>query len=252
MEESILFASFIVSDGQMIGTIHPPSFSWMVNQDTKSPAFDLMIFLSSRNQLCQGRWLVRALLPRPFQSIGTSKKFSCQLILVMGVKAPAKSLLNRQIDLYYYRMRRDLNQLYIPNLMKRSFNPKHFLLNLFESSLIKVSKKHIFMCYLNQISGPTLEGWKLQPSTDVVEGAKYHQCRMGPDQLLQRAPIFKEYERSVQLNDTQFSDWKIHKHHYYTIYNDNIGIVTGSSHLSQFYGGSVLVTYSLRQKTCRK
>ncbi len=162
------------------------------------------------------------------------------------------SLLNRWIDIYYYRMRRDLNQLYIPNLTKRSFNPKHFLINLFDSSLNKVIEKHIFIRYLNQISGPTLEGWKLQPSTEVVEGTKYNQCRMGPDQWLQRAPIFKEYERSVQLSDTRFSDWKTHEHYYYTICNDDVGIVLGSRHLSQFHGGSVLVTYSLWQKMYRR
>jgi hypothetical protein len=140
------------------------------------------------------RWFVGALLLRPFQLIGTGKKFSCQLILVMGVKATAKSLLNRWIDIYYYRMRRDLNQLYIPNLMKRSVNPKHFVINLFKSYLNKVSKKNVFIHYLNQISGPTLEGWKLQPSTNVIEGTNYHQCRMGPNHWVQRAPIFKEYE----------------------------------------------------------
>jgi hypothetical protein len=144
------YDSYVLNpDCQMIGTIHSPGFAWMVNQDTKSPASDSMIFFSSRNQLCHMRWFVGALLPRPFQSIGTGEKFSCQLILAMGVKARTKSLLNRQIDIYYYRMRRDLSQLYIPNLKKRSVNPKYFVINLFESSLNNISKIHVSTRYLN-------------------------------------------------------------------------------------------------------
>jgi hypothetical protein len=75
-------------DGKMIDTIHPPGFAWMVTQDTKSLVSDSM----TRNQLYQGRWFIGALLPRPFQLIGTGEKFSCQLILVMGANATAKSL----------------------------------------------------------------------------------------------------------------------------------------------------------------
>ncbi len=81
---------------------------------------DLMIFLSSRNQLCWGRWFVGALLPRPFWLFVTGEKFPCQLTLVMGVKAAAKSLLSWLVVLYYYKMRKDSNPLYIPQLMKTS------------------------------------------------------------------------------------------------------------------------------------
>jgi hypothetical protein len=46
----------------MIGTVHPPGLAWQVNND-ELVIPDEMTFLSSRNQLCRGRWFVAALLP---------------------------------------------------------------------------------------------------------------------------------------------------------------------------------------------
>ena len=92
-------------DGLMIGTVHPPGLAWRVNNDELTIP-DEMTFLSSRNQLCCGRWLVAALLPCPFRCLQTGSSYSCQLILVMGAKVTVgKSLMKREVNIYYYKMR---------------------------------------------------------------------------------------------------------------------------------------------------
>jgi hypothetical protein len=54
-------------NGLLIGTVHPPGFAWLANNNSNQSTIpDDMKFISSRNQLCRGRWFVAALLPRPF------------------------------------------------------------------------------------------------------------------------------------------------------------------------------------------
>jgi len=94
---------------------------------------DEMIFLSSRNQLCRGRWYIAALLPYPFRSLRIGSYDVCQLILVMGVKVTVdKSLMKREVNIYYYKMKSDLSDSAISDLFKTDPNPKqsHIYLSL--------------------------------------------------------------------------------------------------------------------------
>ena len=182
-------------DGLMIGTVHPPGLAWRVNNDELTIP-DEMIFLSSRNQLCCGRWLVAALLPCPFRCLQTGSSYSCQLILVMGAKVTVgKSLMKREVNIYYYKMRRDLSDSAISDLFRTNPNKKQFVTTLFESSLSVGSEEITLSIHLlNQISGPSLVGWKLRDCTTEVEGHRYHQCRLGPDQWLDRGMVVKDSE----------------------------------------------------------
>jgi hypothetical protein len=130
-------------NGSLIGTVHPPGFAWLVNNDSNQSAIpDDMKFISSRNQLCRGRWLVAALLSRPFWCLKTGLSYQCQLILVMGAKVTAKSLMNRDGKIYYYKMRGDLSDSAITDLFESNPNPKQFVTNLFKSSTSMGFEKH--------------------------------------------------------------------------------------------------------------
>ena len=143
----------------MIGTVHPPGFAWLVNNNSNQSTIpDDMKFISSRNQICHGRWFVAALLPRPFWCLKTGSSYQCQLILVMGTKVTAKLLMNRDVKIYYYKMRGDFSDSAITDLFESNFNPKQFVTNLFESSISMGFEKHTRIRYLNQISGPCLAG----------------------------------------------------------------------------------------------
>ena len=142
----------LLPNGSLTCTIHPPGLAWGVNNDdTTIP--DEMTFLSSRNQQCRGRWYVAALLPHPFRSLCIGS-YSCQLILVMGVKVTVdKSLMKRKVNIYYYKMKSDLSDSAISDLIKTGLNPKQFVTHLFESSLtVGTEKTTQRILFLNQIS----------------------------------------------------------------------------------------------------
>ena len=143
-------------DGSMIGTVHPPGLAWQVNNDELAIP-DEMTFLSSRNQLCRGRWFVAALLPCPFRCMQTGSSYSCQVILVMGVKViVGKSLMKREVNIYYYKMRRDLSDSAISELFRTNPSKKQFVTSLFESSLSMGSEETtLSICCLNQIMETT-------------------------------------------------------------------------------------------------
>jgi len=112
-------------DGLLIATIHPPGFAWQVNNNKHDASVpNHMMFLSSRSQVCRGRWHIAALLPCPYRKLLSGKSYHCQLILVMGVKCTAKTLFNRQVNVYYYKMRGDLGD--SCTITESSQNPHHF------------------------------------------------------------------------------------------------------------------------------
>ena len=245
------YDSYVLSpDGSMIGTVHPPGLAWRVNNNCIIPKE--MTFLSSRNQRCRGRWFVAALLPCPFKRLHTGSSFLCQLILVMGVKATVgNSLMEREVHIYYYKMRHDLSDSAISDLFKSVPNKKEFITTIFESSLTVGSEKTTQRIQLlNQISGPTLEGWKLTDSTTEVDGVQYHQCRLGPDQWLDRGNIVKDSEFGIQLTTTRLSQWQPHPQHLRNKCNDNVAHISGTKSSSQFVGSNVLITYTTRKKSC--
>ena len=248
------YDSYVLSpDGSMIGTVHPPGLAWRVNNNKNNLIIpDEMTFLSSRNQRCRGRWFVAALLPCPLKCQPTGSSFFCELILVMGVKATVDiTLMDRQVNIYYYKMRRDLSDSAISDMFKVFPNKMEFITSLFESSLSLGSEETTQRIrLLNQISGPTLAGWKLTDSTTEVDGLRYHQCRLGPDQWLDRGQIFKESETGIELTRTQNSLWQPHPQHFRSKCNDNVAIITGTKATSQFVGSSLLITYTTRKKSC--
>lgn len=192
----------LLPSGSMTCTVHPPGLAWRVNNvDSTIP--DEMIFLSSRNQQCRGRWFVAALLPHPFRSlcIGSS---ACQLILVMGVKVTVdNSLMKREVKIYYYKIKCDMSNTAISNLFKTGSNPKQFITHLFESSLtVGREKTTQRIRLLNQISGPMLRVWNLSDSIIEVDGRRYHQCRLVPDQLLSRGRVHNESEFGIKIYHT--------------------------------------------------
>jgi hypothetical protein len=127
---------FLYPNGLLIGSVHPPGFAWLVNNNSNQSTIpDDMKFISSRNQLCHGRWFVAALLPRPFWCLKSGSSNQCQLILVMGTKVTAKLLMNRDVKIYYYKMRGDFSDSTITDLFESNPNPKQFVTNLFESSI---------------------------------------------------------------------------------------------------------------------
>ena len=209
------FDSYVLYlDGSLIGTVHPPGFAWLANNNELTIP-DELTFISSRNQRCRGRWFVAALLPRPFRRLSSGSSNPCHLILVMCAKAiVGTSLMNKKVNIYYYKMRHDLSDSTIADLFKSCPNPKQFITHLFESSFSVGSEKTTCrMRLLNQISGPTLSGWKLDDSSTVVDGQKIHQCRLGPDQWFDRSLINKDSEFGIQLTKPHFSQWKQHQRH---------------------------------------
>ena len=157
--------------------------------------------------------------------------------------------MNRDVKIYYYKMRGDLSDSAITDLFESNPNPKQFVANLFESSISMGFEKHTRIRFLNQISGPCLAGWKLVDSTTVVNGSRYYQCRQGPDQWLDQAPINNESELGIQLTKPLYSMWQQHKQHYFTKCHDHVGIISGTKKLTQFRGSDVVIVYTTRKNS---
>ena len=226
------------SDGSLVGTIHPPGFAWLVTEDNKNLSSD-MIFLSSRNQLCKGNWFIAALIPTKFKAMKTGI-FSSRLVLVMGAKVTAKTLLQRQVLIYYYKMRPNLSVGATTDLFNSSPSITTFISTLFEPCLT-VGSESTNLRYLNQIAGPTLPSWKLLPSIAEVDGLKYHQVRSGPDSWYDRPHILKEIDGSVVLTKPSYSLWQPDTQQYITTTN-NPYVKKIIQHLSS----KVLVIYTER------
>jgi hypothetical protein len=67
---------------------------------------------------------VSALLELKYHLYHPGESFHCYLILVMGIKSLAKSLMDPELTVFYYKLRDDLGQLTIPEMMKSSHNPE--------------------------------------------------------------------------------------------------------------------------------
>ena len=226
------------SDGSLEGTIHPPGFAWLVTKDNNLTD---MIFLSSRNQLCKGSWFIAALLPTKFNSMKTGTEFSCRLVLVMGAKVTSKSLLQRKISIYYYKMRPNLSVGETTDLFNSSPSITTFISTLFEPCLTVGCESTTHLRYLNQIAGPTLPSWKLLPSIAEVDGLKYHQVRSGPDSWYDRPHIDKEIDGNVVLTKPLFPSWIPDAQLYISSTNTPY-----AKKIMQHRSSKVLVTYTER------
>ncbi len=83
----------------------------------------------------------------------------------------------------------------------------------------------------------------------MVNGSRYYQCRQGPDQWLDQAPINKESELGIQLTNPLYSTWQPHKQHYCTNCHYHVGIISGTKKLTQFRGGDVVIVYTTRKNS---
>jgi hypothetical protein len=83
----------------------------------------------------------------------------------------------------------------------------------------------------------------------VINGSRYYQCRQGPDQWLDPAPINKESELGIQLTNPLYSTWQPHKQHCRTKCHDNVGIISGTKKLTQFRGSDVVIVYTTRKNS---
>ena len=170
----------------------------------------------------------------------------------MGVKSLAKSLMNPEITVFYCKLRNDLGQLTMSDMIKTSCNPEELIRKAFHPSLEQSLASRLCIRYLIQISGPSFICWDLYPSIEIVDGVEYHQCRLGPDQWSNCTKIFKELEADVSLTNPQYDTWKQHDDHYNESCHDKVAQLCSSRKLSLFHGSRVLVTYSLMQQAYGK
>jgi len=170
----------------------------------------------------------------------------------MGVKSLAKSLMDPEVMVFFYKLRNDLGHLTISDMIKSSHNPEEFIRKAFHPLLEQSLASKLCIRYLNQISGPSFTCWDVKPSIEIVDGVEYYQCRLGPDQWSNCSKIFKELEAGVSLTNPQYNTWKDHKAHYIESRNDLLAQLCASRKLSQFHGSRVCVTYSLIQQAYGK
>jgi hypothetical protein len=162
------------------------------------------------------------MLERQYHSYRSGELLHCHLILVMGVKSLAKSLMDPEIMVFYYKLRNNLGQLSISEMINTSHNPEEFIHKLFHPTLEQSSGSKLCIRYLNQISGPTFTCWDLYPSIEIIDGVEYHQCRLGPNQWSNCMKIFKELEVEVSLTNPQYDTWKHHNDHYVESCHDKV------------------------------
>jgi hypothetical protein len=170
----------------------------------------------------------------------------------MGAKSLAKSLMDPEVTVFYYKLRNDLGHKTIPDMIKSSRNPEEFIRQAFHPLLEQSLANKLCIRYLNQISGSSFTCWGVNPSIEIIDGVEYHQCRLGPDQWSNRLMIFKELEADVSLTNPQYNTWKHHDDHYIESCNDSLAQLCSSRKLSQFNGSGVCVTYSLLQQAYGK
>ena len=125
----------------------------------------------------------------------------------MGAKVTSKTLLQRKISIYYYKMRPNLSVGATTDLFNSSPSISTVISTLFEPCLTVGCESTTHLRYLNQIAGPTLPSWKLLPSIAEVDGLKYHQVRSGPDSWYDRPHIDKEIDGKVVLTKPLFPSW---------------------------------------------
>ena len=88
-------------NGKLVGMINPPGLAYCVNKDPRLTVEDNILFLSSRNQRCKCKWFVSALLKLKYHSYHPGESFHCHLILVMGIKSLAKSMMDPEVTVFF-------------------------------------------------------------------------------------------------------------------------------------------------------
>ena len=94
----------------------------------------------------------------------------------MEVKSLAKSLMDPEVMVFFYKLRNDLGNLTISDKIKSSHNPEEFIRKAFHPLLEQSLASKLCIRYLNQISGPSFTCWDVKPSIEIVDGVEYYQC----------------------------------------------------------------------------
>ena len=89
-------------NGTLVGTVHPPGLAFELVSNREEIPSDHILFLSSRNQKCSGKWFICANLLQPYRGMATGSRFLCELILLMGATSNTSTLLQPDIILHYW------------------------------------------------------------------------------------------------------------------------------------------------------
>ena len=198
-------------DGTLVGTVHPPGLAFELVSNREEIPSDHILFLSSRNQKCSGKWFICANLLQPYRGMATGSRFLCELILLMGATSNTSTLLQPDIILHYYSLRNDLSPTAFLQAFRECPRSSSFVSNLFDMNLKSTcySKMHIW--YLNQIFGPTISSWRAAiPSLAPVNGKQFYQCREGPDQWSIKLSSHKLTLKDIRLTKPNISKWHNH------------------------------------------
>ena len=113
-------------DGTLVGTVHPSGLAFECVSNGEEIPSDRILFLSSHNQKCWGKWFICANLLQPYRGIATGSTFPCELILLLGATSNTSTLLQPDIILHYYSLRNDLSS----TAVLKAFRSSSFLSNI--------------------------------------------------------------------------------------------------------------------------
>ena len=165
--------------GSFEGYMHPPGVAYLADTNPKSYVDVDMVFLSSRNQQCRGKWHICAASVVPFASHAPHSTIICNLILLLGVES-FKSRPPR-IQFHYYRWRNTLGKHHSLNqAMKACRTP----IKLFEETITTADHGKIHIRFLNQISGRVFKQWKHKFECASLYGSLWHEIGPGPNQWM--------------------------------------------------------------------
>ena len=237
-------------DGTLVGTVNPSGLAFELVSNRNEIPSDCILFLSSRNQKCSGKWFICANLLQPYRGMATGSRFLCELILLMGATSNTSTLLKPHIILHYYSLRNDLSPTAVLQAFRDCPRSSSFVSNLFDMNLKSACYSNMHIRYLNQIFGPTISSWRAAiPSLAPVFGKQFYQCREGPDQWSLKLSSHKLTLKDISLTKPNISQWHNHSNfhcHDYQQNEGNLRKVTGTNNVGQFKGGKVLVTYTTK------
>ena len=191
-------------DGTLVGTVHPSGLAFECVCNGEEIPTDHILFLSSHNQKCWGKWFICANLLQPCRTIATGSRFPCQLILLLGATSNTSTLLQPKIILHYYSLRKDLSS----TAVLQAFKSSSFVSNIFDMNLKSACYSNMHIRYLNQIFGPTISSWNAtKPSLAPVSGKQFYQCREGPDRWPLKSSSHKLTLKDICLTKPNISEW---------------------------------------------
>ncbi len=160
-------------DGQFTGYMHSEGFAFQMNSDVTAPISEDIDLVSCRNDatmsskgtLGRQKWCICASISKPANSIPVGP-FSCEMVLVRGV-ARKDGRLHCMYSLWsgYFFPYTSLSA-----AMKAYRTPRKFCKATFHDEICLTSVDDMFVRYMTQISGPTLEKWNRVFPTATRDG----------------------------------------------------------------------------------